>query len=46
MKGDTRFIVDTADKVFTYIAENREDASRWVDEIKRVQTALRRHSNV
>ncbi|CAE6421139.1 unnamed protein product, partial [Rhizoctonia solani] len=44
-KGEKSFIVQTLSKVYTFVADNSEEAQRWVQQIKTVQQAKRRRSS-
>ncbi|KAH7335911.1 kinase-like domain-containing protein [Rhizoctonia solani] len=44
-KGEKSFIIQTLSKVYTFVAENSEEAQRWVQQIKAVQQAKRRRSS-
>ncbi|KAJ1305831.1 hypothetical protein OPQ81_010557 [Rhizoctonia solani] len=45
MKGEKSFTVQTLSKVYTFVADNAEEAQRWVQQIKAVQQAKRRRSS-
>lgn len=44
-KGEKSFVVQTMSKAYTYVAENSEEAVRWVQQIKAVQQIKRRQSS-
>ncbi|CAE6406229.1 unnamed protein product [Rhizoctonia solani] len=44
-KGEKTFIIQTLAKVYTFVADNSEEAQRWVQQIKAVQQAKRRRSS-
>ncbi|CAE6531628.1 unnamed protein product [Rhizoctonia solani] len=45
MKGEKSFIVQTLSKVYTFVADNSEEAQRWVQQLKIVQQDKRRRSS-
>ncbi|KAF8684122.1 kinase-like protein [Rhizoctonia solani] len=38
-KGEKSFIIQTLSKIYTFVADNSEEAQRWVQQIKAVQQA-------
>ncbi|CUA70430.1 3-phosphoinositide dependent protein kinase-1 [Rhizoctonia solani] len=44
-KGEKSFIIQTLSKVYTFVADNSDEAQRWVQQIKAVQQAKRRRSS-
>ncbi|KAG8763576.1 pkb-activating kinase-like protein [Ceratobasidium sp. 423] len=45
MKGEKSFTVQTLSKVYTFVADNSEEAQRWVHQLKDAQQAKRRWSS-
>lgn len=45
IKGEKSFTVQTLSKIYTFVADNPEEAQRWVHQIKVVQQAKRRRSS-
>ncbi|CEL61527.1 3-phosphoinositide dependent protein kinase-1 [Rhizoctonia solani AG-1 IB] len=39
IKGEKSFIIQTLSKIYTFVADNSEEAQRWVQQIKAVQQA-------
>ncbi|CAE6387816.1 unnamed protein product [Rhizoctonia solani] len=39
IKGEKSFIIQTLSKIYTFVADNSEEAQRWVQQIKAIQQA-------